>query len=101
MLGLGLAILASIAGARTEHLVALGVDLLSARNGGYHVAFGIGKHRCIGSTLARAEFATMLATTLRRIPDFRIDRDATVRYPSLGIVNGYVSMPATFTVHSD
>jgi hypothetical protein len=39
----------------------------------------------------------MLATTLRRIPDFRIDRAATVRYPSLGIVNGYVSMPATFT----
>src|SRR6266513_1155879 len=39
---LGLAILASIAGARTEQLVASGVDLLSARNGGYHVAFGIG-----------------------------------------------------------
>src|SRR4051812_1117547 len=62
-----------------------------------HVAFGIGKHRCIGSTLARAEFTTMLATTLRRIPDFVVDRAATVRYPSLGIVNGYVSMPATFT----
>jgi cytochrome P450 len=62
-----------------------------------HVAFGMGKHRCIGSTLARAEFTTMLAAALRRIPDFRIDRDATVRYPSLGIVNGYVSMPATFT----
>jgi cytochrome P450 len=62
-----------------------------------HVAFGMGKHRCIGSTLARAEFATMLATTLRRIPDFAIDRTATVRYPSRGIVNGYVRMPATFT----
>jgi cytochrome P450 len=62
-----------------------------------HVAFGMGKHRCIGSTLARAEFATMLATTLRRLPDFAIDRTATVRYPSLGIVNGYVRMPATFT----
>src|SRR5258708_38240501 len=37
---LGLAILASLAGARTEHLVASGVDLLGARNGGYHVAFG-------------------------------------------------------------
>ena len=39
---LGLAVLASLAGARTEHLVASGVDLLVARNGGYHVAFGIG-----------------------------------------------------------
>jgi len=37
-----LAILASLAGARTEHLVASGVDLPTARNGGYHVAFGIG-----------------------------------------------------------
>jgi hypothetical protein len=39
----------------------------------------------------------MLATTLRRIPDFTVDRERTVRYPSLGIVNGYVRMPATFT----
>jgi cytochrome P450 len=76
-------------------------EFVADRQPNRHVAFGIGKHRCIGSTLARAEFATMLATTLRRIPDFRIDRDATVRYPSLGIVNGYVSMPATFTVPSD
>jgi len=72
-------------------------EFVAERQPNRHVAFGIGKHRCIGSTLARAEFATMLATTLRRIPDFRVDRDATVRYPSLGIVNGYVSMPATFT----
>ena len=28
-------------------------------------------------------------------PTSRIDRAATVRYPSLGIVNGYVSMPAS------
>jgi EmrB/QacA subfamily drug resistance transporter len=39
---LGLAILASLAGARTEHLLASGVDVLVARNGGYHIAFGIG-----------------------------------------------------------
>jgi cytochrome P450 len=62
-----------------------------------HVAFGLGKHRCIGSTLARAEFRIMLETTLRRMPDFRIDRAASERYPSVGIVNGYVCMPARFT----
>ena len=72
-------------------------EFVADRQPNRHVAFGMGKHRCIGSTLARAEFATMLATTLRRIPDFRIDRAETVRYPSLGIVNGYVSMPAAFT----
>src|SRR4029078_2683666 len=50
-------------------------------------AFGIGKHRCIGSTLARAEFVTMLETTLRRLPDFRIVRSGTVRSPRLCIAH--------------
>jgi cytochrome P450 len=71
-------------------------EFVAERQPNRHVAFGMGKHRCIGSTLARAEFAIMLAATLRRIPDFTVDRAATVRYPSLGIVNGYVSMPASF-----
>jgi cytochrome P450 len=71
-------------------------EFVADRQPNRHVAFGMGKHRCIGSTLARAEFTTMLATTLRRIPDFEVDRASTVRYPSLGIVNGFVSMPATF-----
>jgi cytochrome P450 len=62
-----------------------------------HVAFGLGKHRCIGSTLARAEFAIMLRQILARMPDFEIDRSRTTRYPSLGIVNGYITMPASFT----
>jgi cytochrome P450 len=62
-----------------------------------HVAFGLGKHRCIGSTLARTEFAVMLRQVLARMPDFEIDRSRTTRYPSLGIVNGYVEMPGTFT----
>jgi EmrB/QacA subfamily drug resistance transporter len=39
---LGLAILASVAGARTEWLQASGVAEVVARNSGYHLAFGIG-----------------------------------------------------------
>jgi len=39
---LGLAILASLAGARTESLIASGIDPLSALNSGYHVAFVVG-----------------------------------------------------------
>ena len=65
-----------------------------------HVAFGLGKHRCIGSTLARAEFAVMLEQILQRLPDYEIDRSATKRYPSLGIVNGYITMPGRFTPRS-
>ena len=33
-------------------------EFVAERQPNRHVAFGIGKHRCIGSTLARAEFAT-------------------------------------------
>jgi cytochrome P450 len=62
-----------------------------------HVAFGLGKHRCIGSTLARHEFAVMLEEVLRRVPDYKLDRARMKRYPSIGIVNGYVTMPGRFT----
>ncbi len=62
-----------------------------------HVAFGMGKHRCIGSTLARAEFAIVLEQVLLRMPDYEIDRAASKRYPSAGIVNGYIKMPGRFS----
>ena len=62
-----------------------------------HVAFGLGKHRCIGSTLARTEFMIMLDEVLARMPDYEIDRDASERYVSLGIVNGWIRMPGRFT----
>jgi EmrB/QacA subfamily drug resistance transporter len=39
---LGLAVLASLATARTEHLLASGADSLFALNGGYHIAFLLG-----------------------------------------------------------
>jgi hypothetical protein len=39
---LGLAILASVAAARSDSLLASGSRTLVALNGGYHVAFGIG-----------------------------------------------------------
>ncbi len=39
---LGLAILASIAGATTQHALATGADNLSALNEGYHLAFAVG-----------------------------------------------------------
>ena len=39
---LGLAVLASLAAARTDGLLASGEDSLAALNGGYHLAFGVG-----------------------------------------------------------
>jgi cytochrome P450 len=61
-----------------------------------HVAFGLGVHRCLGSNLARAEFAIIVRQVLERIPDFTVTEDAQP-YESIGIVNGWATMPATFT----
>ena len=50
---LGLAILASLAAARTEGLAAAGADATTALNGGYHLAFLLGAVAAVlGSVLA-------------------------------------------------
>jgi hypothetical protein len=56
---LGLAILASLADARTDHLLAHGAAAALARNGGYHVAFAVGAlfaavAALLGGTLLRS-----------------------------------------------
>jgi cytochrome P450 len=62
-----------------------------------HQAFGLGAHRCLGSNLGRVQFQEVLKVTLRRLPDLKIDLESAQRYPSLGQVNGYATLPATFT----
>lgn len=62
-----------------------------------HTSFGLGIHRCIGSNFARSWFQIMLRGVLDRMPDYTIDRTATRRNDSIGIINGFVNMPATFT----
>lgn len=62
-----------------------------------HAAFGMGVHRCIGSNLARQGFKAMLREVLTRMPDYRIDEPSVAQYESIGIINGYQHMPATFT----
>jgi EmrB/QacA subfamily drug resistance transporter len=51
---LGLAVLASLAAARTDRLLALGADSLAALNGGYHIAFAIGAVFSAAAALASA-----------------------------------------------
>lgn len=62
-----------------------------------HTAFGLGIHRCIGSNYARSWFQVMLRAVLERVPDFAVDREAARRNDSIGIINGFVNLPATFT----
>lgn len=43
-----------------------------------HVAFGYGRHRCIGEHLARLEMRVVVEELLRRIPNYRLAPDATI-----------------------
>ncbi|MGE0387391.1 MAG: cytochrome P450 [Gammaproteobacteria bacterium] len=72
-------------------------DLILDRFPNRHMTFGVGGHRCLGSNLARLDFQILLRAVLERLPDFQVDADRCERYPSRGVVNGFVRMPATFT----
>ena len=62
-----------------------------------HVAFGLGIHRCLGASLAKMEFYCIVSAVLRRMGDYQIDRAASKRYTSIGIVNGWATLRASFT----
>ncbi len=62
-----------------------------------HLALGVGPHRCIGMHMARKMFQVLVGEVLARIPDYRIDRDATRFYAGNPELNGVVRMPASFT----
>lgn len=70
---------------------------LDRSNSGKHLSFGFGVHRCLGSFLAPMELAVLLEEVLRRMPDYHIDASRAVQYPTIPLVNGYISMPATFS----
>ena len=61
-----------------------------------HQAFGLGTHRCLGSTLARREFQVGIGELLDRIPDYRVLDGQARRYDRLGANNGWTSMPIEF-----
>ena len=62
-----------------------------------HLAFGLGGHRCIGSSIARIESQLMLGDVLARIGDYEIDAESFKPYPGNLLMTGVVSMPVSFT----
>ncbi len=72
-------------------------QVMLERSPNRHLAFGIGPHRCIGMHVARTLFQVLVAAVLRRLPDYRVDREATRFYEGNPMLAGVVSMPATFT----
>jgi cytochrome P450 len=57
----------------------------------------MGVHRCIGANIAQVTWSTVLTTVLRRMPDFQVNVDRCVRFPTVPVNDGWVSTPVTFT----
>jgi hypothetical protein len=55
-------------------------EVLIDRTDNRHFAFGLGIHRCLGSTLARMELRVALQTFLRAFPDFSLVEGEQVVY---------------------
>jgi len=62
-----------------------------------HLTFGIGVHRCVGATLARAELSVVLAAVLARMPDYEVEHDGVVHTQTAGTVYARMAIPARFT----
>jgi cholest-4-en-3-one 26-monooxygenase len=61
-----------------------------------HVAFGMGPHFCLGSSLARLEIRVTLEELIRRAPQLRLaDPDASPLYSHSSMVRGIQSLPVT------
>jgi cytochrome P450 len=60
-----------------------------------HLAFGVGQHVCLGSSLARLEIRVMFEELLRRLPD--VELAGPVRRLRSNFINGFKSIPVRFT----
>lgn len=70
---------------------------IDRRNAKQHLAFGAGPHRCVGAVLGSAEVGIIVRRVLQRLPDYKIDHSRAQRFPSMGLANGWLSMPISFT----
>jgi cytochrome P450 len=69
----------------------------SRANAKQHLAFGAGPHRCIGMVLGHAEVCRIVHAFISRVSEYQIDHDRARRFPSMGAVNGWLTMPVRFT----
>jgi len=61
-----------------------------------HMTFGLGAHRCLGSTLARKEIMVALRQVLERLPDYEVDRSRVVRAETIGVTYGCFALGVSF-----
>ena len=60
-----------------------------------HIAFGFGRHRCIGEHLARLEMRVVAQELLRRVPDYQLALGAEIRMRT-ALVRGPLSLEVTW-----
>lgn len=72
-------------------------EVLLERSPNRHMALGHGMHHCIGEYFAKEIWISLMSEVLTRIPDFELDLDRVRPIEQVGLSNGFVSMPATFT----
>lgn len=62
-----------------------------------HIAFGFGRHRCIGEHLARIELRVVAEELLRRVPDYQLAPGAVINMRT-ALVRGPLSLEVTWEV---
>jgi len=67
-------------------------------NASSHVAFGFGRHFCLGAHLARMEIRAIFRELLRRVEDIELDGEPTWTYAYF--VEGPKSLPIKYNVRS-
>jgi cytochrome P450 len=72
-------------------------EIVIDRSPNRHMTFGIGPHRCLGSTLARLEMRVLLSEVLTRLPDYALVEERLAAPETIGIVNGWAAVPVRFT----
>ncbi|BBZ68089.1 cytochrome P450 [Mycolicibacterium insubricum] len=70
---------------------------LDRENANHHLAFGYGRHQCVGQQLARAEMQIVFHTLLRRIPTMRLAIPLDeVDFKDDRLAYGVYSLPVTW-----
>jgi cytochrome P450 len=66
------------------------------RSPNLHVSFGLGRHTCLGASLARLELRNAFDTLLRRLPALRLDESAPHAWRDSLFLRGLETLPVRF-----
>ena len=66
------------------------------RSPNLHLSFGLGRHTCLGQSLARMELRGAFDTLLRRLPKLRLDAEAPPAWRDSLFLRGLETLPVRF-----